>query len=344
MGRDFLENVTISVIIPTYNAEKYIKRCLESVFQQTYKNYEVIVVDDGSSDATKNVLKNFAEGNRRLSVYSMTHSGVSAARNKGLEVACGEYIAFVDADDEISPFYLEILYEIIQEYKAQIAVCGICHVYGEENYSKSRLDDSKEKSVIRLQSGKDFLLKMEEPFRYEKTAVCWNKLYKKDVFTDINYPLTRIYEDSAIMQDILYPVQKIVETDEVLYFYHTESAGITRSSYSIAQLDEVLFAKKRMSFFRNKKERALYILARKQYCIALLKHYYLMKKSRIGSQSILIRLRKEQKRYLKGFGWKKKLSLKTSLVFDAGRYIPFLCGALIVGWDTFLEKRYRTRR
>lgn len=311
---------------------------------QTYQNYEVIVIDDGSTDATKSVLENFAEENERLSVYSTAHLGVSAARNKGLEVSRGEYIAFVDADDEISPFYLEVLVGMLQKHKAEIAVCGICHVCGEEKFAKCYSDNKPLQSPILLQTGKEFLLKMEEPLRYEKTAVCWNKLYKREVFACINYPLRRIYEDSAMMQDILYPVQKIAETDSVLYFYHTESAGITRSSYCREQLDEVLFAKKRLLFFKNKRERELYILARKQYCIALLKHYYLSKKTQVAAKSILFRLRQEQKRYLKGFGWKKKLPLKVSIVFETGRFVPYLCGAIIVGWDTFLEKKYRTKK
>lgn len=339
-----MENEFISIIIPVYNAEKYIRRCVESVLNQTFKNYEVVVIDDGSTDATKDILKKMEAGNERVTVYSTVHLGVSAARNKGLEVSRGKYIAFVDADDEVSPFYLENLFGILNKYQAQIAVCGIYHVCSEESYVQSHLFNKVKQGSIRIRTGKEFLLKMEEPFRYEKTAVCWNKLYKRDVFDGINYPSGRIYEDSAMMQDILYPVQKIAETDEILYFYHTETIGITRSPYHIGQLNEVLFAKKRMHFFRKKKERELYVLARKQYCIALLKHYYLSKKNRIVSKSILLRLQQEQKRYLKGLGWKKKLPLKISLVFDAGRYIPFLCGALIVWWDTFLEKRYRTRK
>lgn len=344
MGRGFLKDVIISVIIPTYNAEKYIKRCLESVFAQTYKNYEVIVIDDGSTDTTKLILNEFAKWHKQLHIYSTTHLGVSAARNKGLEMSRGDYIAFVDADDEISPYYLETLYRLLQKYQAQISVCGICHVHSTEKYSNSLPKNSSAKNAIQLRTGREFLSKMEEPLRYEITAVCWNKLYHKDVFTNKNYPLGRIYEDSAMIQDVLYPLQRIAETDEVLYFYHTESDGITRSVYSREQLDEVLFAKKRMLFFRAKKERKLYILARKQYCIALLKHYYLSRKNKVVPESILMRLRQEQKRYLKGFGWKKKLSPKVSIVFETARYAPYICGAFIVWWDKFLEKKYRTKK
>lgn len=344
MGRGFLKDVIISVIIPTYNAEKYIKRCLESVFAQTYKNYEVIVIDDGSTDTTKLILEEFAERYAQLRIYSATHLGVSAARNKGLEMSQGDYIAFVDADDEISPYYLETLYNLLQKYQAQISVCGICHVYGAKKYSNSLPKSSSAKNAIQLRTGREFLSKMEEPLRYEITAVCWNKLYHKDVFANKNYPLGRIYEDSAMIQEVLYPLQRIAETGEVLYFYHTESDGITRTAYSRKQLDEVLFAKKRMLFFRDKKERELYILARKQYCIALLKHYYLSRKTKVVSEHILMRLRQEQKRYLKGFGWKKKLSPKVSIVFEAARYAPYICGAFIVWWDKFLEKKYRTKK
>ncbi len=333
----------ISIIIPAYNVRECIGRCLDSVLAQTYDQYEVIIIEDGSTDGTADILQAYAEKNNSLRIYYSMHAGVSAARNKGLEVAKGRYIAFVDADDEIAPAYLEKLYGLIKAKDAQIAVCGICHVNSAEGCRMTSVGSKKDRSRSKVMTGKAFLSRMEEPLRYEKTAVCWNKLYKRELFEQAHYPEGRIYEDSAIMQDILYPVKRLAETEEVLYFYHTETVGITRSAYSIDKTDEVLYAKKRMIFFRQKREPELYRLARKQYGIVLLKHYYLLKKSKVANKKMLLRLREEQKKYLKGLGWKKKLPFQVGLVFEAGRYLPYLCGGLIVWWDTFLEKRYRNQ-
>lgn len=333
----------VSIIIPAYNAEKCIGRCLKSVLGQTYTEYEIIIVDDGSTDRTGLILKEYVERYQNIYVYNTNHQGVSAARNKGLEMARGNFIAFVDADDEILPCYLERLFDILQKSRAQVAVCGIKHINSNDSYVNQERVCSNIKEKITVQTGRAFLLKMEEPLRYEKTAVCWNKLYKKEVFKNVQYPKGRIYEDCALMQDILYPVDTLVETEEVLYIYHTETMGITRSTYSKEHLDEVIFAKRRMRFFGKRKEKGLYILARKQYCIALLKHYYLLKKSNIATPQKIIKLRKEQKRYLKGFEWKRCLPFMVRLVFEMGRYLPFLSGWLIVFWDCFLERRFREK-
>lgn len=332
----------VSIIIPVYNAKQYINRCLESVFSQILPEYEVVVVDDGSTDGTKEVLQMWSGAYKQLKIYHTAHLGVSAARNIGLEQAEGRYIAFVDADDEIAPQYLEILYGLIKKHRAQLAACGLTHVNGTKSYAKNSYRKRHIKGIV--YTGKEFLERMEEPLRYEKTAVCWNKLYDRRIFEGKSYPEGRIYEDSAIMQDILYPIKKLVETDEVLYFYHTESLGITRSAYDTDKLDEVVYAKRRMIFFRQKQERYLYVLARKQYCISLLKHYYLLKHLDGNHAKTLEKLQKEQKRYLKGFGWKKKLPLKVAIVFEAGIYMPYLCGALVVWWDAFLEKRCRREK
>lgn len=337
----------ITIIIPVYNGEHYIGRCINSVMSQSYPHFEVVVIDDGSTDETAKILKCYADTFQNIKIFQTEHKGVSYARNYGISLAKGKYIAFVDADDEIAPNFLEVLYRIIKEKNAQIAVCGLYHV----NTSRAcaSVESVAEQIVsnvpeITVTDGRGFLRRMEEPLRYEITAVCWNKLYDKTIFMDKKYPKGKIYEDSAMMQELLYPVKRLAETQEKLYFYHTETCGITRSAYSKDKLDEVVYAKRRMLFFFKKKEWELYTLARKQYCIALLKHFYLLKKSGLGDDRILSRIRQQQNKYLKGFRWKRQLPLKVRILFDAGVYIPYLCGAFIVAWDNFLEKKYRIHR
>lgn len=330
----------ITIIVPVYNGEKYIERCLKSILEQTYSKTEVVVIDDGSIDNTAKILRGYVEKYQNIRVFSIGHKGVSYARNLGISKAKGTYIAFVDADDEVLPRYIEVLYGIIKRFHAELAVCNFYHINSVASLAAAVEDDSA--AVVGISTGKDFLKRMEAPFRYEITAVCWNKLYQKDLFTSAEYPVGRIYEDSAIMQEILYPIERLVETSEKLYIYHTETLGITRSAYSLKKLDEVMYAKERMRFFGRKKEWEMYVLARKQYCIALLKHYYLIRKSGLGAAKLLLRLKKELRKYLRGYKWKKSMPIKVKVIFEAGIFIPFLCGAIIVKWDEFLEKRYRT--
>lgn len=334
----------ISVIIPVYNGASYLSRCLNSVLSQTYKEFEIVIVDDGSEDGTDRILKKYADVFEKVKVFHTKHKGVSHARNYGIDMAQGSYIAFVDADDEIAPQYLDVLYHIIKEKDAEIAVCGLAHVHTKQA-CVPRLKKSMDQfaiDTITVTDGRQFLERMEEPLRYEITTVCWNKLYKKEVFYDKKYPDGRIYEDSAMMHELLYPIKRMAEIDEKLYLYHTETIGITRSDYRPAKLDEVIFAKRRMQFFYRKKEKKLYILARKQYCIALLKHFYLLKQFGIKTDSILSKLQREMRRYLKGYRWKRTLPFPVRAVFELGVYLPTVCGAFLVAWDWWLERNERT--
>ncbi len=330
----------ITIIVPVYNGENHIGRCLNSIMEQTYSAVEVVVIDDGSTDNTAEILRTYSQENQNIRVFGVSHKGVSYARNAGIAKANGEYIAFVDADDEVVPEYLEVLYGLIKRYDAELAVCHFYHVNHVGACAKSAKKNKT--SNVNVFSGKEFLKRMEEPFRYEVTAVCWNKLYKKDLFVSTKYPVGRIYEDSAVMQEILYPIGRLAETSEKLYFYHTETMGITRSVYHLDKMDEVVYAKSRMRFFARKKEWEIYVSARKQYCIAMLKHYYLMKKSGLGTRQLSLRLKKELRKYLKGYQWKRNIPFKVKVIFEAAVIIPYFCGAVIVKWDEFLEKRYRT--
>ncbi len=333
-GLDF-----ITIIVPVYNGEKFISRCLESLVHQTYPLFEILVVNDGSTDATRTILRTYEERFSNIRVYDNLHMGVSHARNTGIINAKGNLIAFVDSDDEVFPEYLEILYKILKENNASVSVCDLKHVIKEESCIPINYVAKKDCGEVVVTGAVDFIKKMEEPFRYELTVICCNKLYKRELFEGLSYPEGKIYEDSAIMQDVLCKASVIAETDRKLYLYHRETTGITRSLYTEEKLDEVLHAKQRMVFFEEKRETYLYNLARKQYCITLLKHYYLYKKHKIENKQKMVMLRSEQGNYLKGYSWKKDFSFKVKIIFELGRFVPFVCGFIIEQWDNYLEKQ-----
>ncbi len=332
------EKELITIIVPVYNGEKHIARCLDSLFAQIYSCYEVLVIDDGSIDETATVLEMYQKKYENLRVIRTSHKGVSHARNTGLQNALGNLIAYVDSDDEIFPEYLEVLYQLLIMHQASVSVCGLQHVRTEESALPLKESDVCDLGNYEVMNPTDFLKRMEEPFRYELTTICCNKLYKKCLFTELKFPEGKIYEDSAMLQDVISRASVLVETDRKLYLYHRETIGITRSAYTKQKLDEVEHSKQRMLFFEEKNEQELYVLAKKQYCLMLLKHYYLMKKYEADCKAEIEELRSAQKNFLKGWQWKKALPFKVATVFEFGRFCPYLCGWIIVKWDAHLEK------
>ena len=173
--------IKISIIIPVYNIAEYLPRCLDSVLVQTHKNLEIIVVDDGSIDSSKDVINAYAEKDSRIVAIFKENSGVSDTRNKGLEIATGDYIGFVDGDDYIEPDMYEILLKNALKYNADISHCGyklITPITEYYFYNTGRIvEQNKKEGVIDLIRG-DFV----EPG-------IWNKLYKSSVINDIRMPL-----------------------------------------------------------------------------------------------------------------------------------------------------------
>lgn len=171
----------ISVIVPIYNIEKFIPRCLDSILSQTYRNLEIILVDDGSTDGSGEIVDQYAKKDGRIKVIHQVNSGVSVARNRGLDHATGDYIGFVDGDDYIEPDMYEILMQIINEHHVDIAHCGYQMIY------PSRVDyyyNSGEKIKLSHDEG---LFELLKGTRVEPGL--WNKLYKTELFKEIRLPI-----------------------------------------------------------------------------------------------------------------------------------------------------------
>lgn len=186
----------ISVIVPVYNVEKYLPKCMESILNQTYKNFEIILVDDGSADKSLDVCYSYAKKDNRVKVFSQQNGGPSKARNTGLKNALGKYVAFVDSDDWLEQNYLEYLHDAITENNCDMAICNYL-VY-----------DDNENIIARPELNFDKYIKKEDIYNFyysEKSQghYLWNKLYNKDVFKNIIFP-ENIYcgEDTFVTVDI----------------------------------------------------------------------------------------------------------------------------------------------
>ena len=211
----------ISIIIPVFNVEKYLKRCLESVLSQTYYNIEIILIDDGSQDKCGRICDEYAANDSRIVVIHKKNEGLSIARNCGIEMATGDYICFVDSDDYISPDYCQKLYNAIVTENADIAMCRFIR-FSSDKCNESIKHNGEKKVINSVDALKEIYLADGELF-----TVVWNKMYKKSVIGDIRYPQNRINEDEFTTYKFFLNAKKIVEIYDVLYFYFWNTNSIT---------------------------------------------------------------------------------------------------------------------
>ena len=203
----------ISLIIPCYNAEKTLEKCLNSVVKQSYNNLEIIIIDDGSTDNSAAIYRDFASKDHRIIIIKQDNSGVSKARNKGVHAALGEYICFVDSDDWVEPTYCAELYRLLMTEKADIAIVEASY---EDQNGKIVFD--KPISSEKVFDGKRALiLLLEDKFIQSHP---WGKLYKSAFLKNINFPEhLKCFEDYSTLFKIFDKAIKVVRSDEKLYHY-----------------------------------------------------------------------------------------------------------------------------
>lgn len=224
------DNPLISVIVPVYNVENYLDECVRSIVQQTYSNLEIILVDDGSTDASSAICENWRKKDKRIQVIHKKNGGLSDARNKGLELASGKYISFVDSDDWIGENLYERMLEKLLDEGAQIAGCKICKVYEtyieeQEIHSKQQTFSDKE-ALLTILKGQDFC------------AVAWNKLYERDIIGNIRFPYGKIHEDEYFTYKVVARATKLVFVKNAVYYYRQRSGSIM-NHWSSKHLDAI---------------------------------------------------------------------------------------------------------
>ena len=214
----------ISIIIPVYNVEKYLDACLESVVSQTYKNFEAILINDGSTDGSPEICNSFVKRDPRFRLFTTENRGLSMARNKGMDEARGEFISFLDSDDMYSERYLETLYDLIQRYDADFACCSVTR--------KDPPEWSSDSPHIYVESGEEILDHMNRD-KVIKTVV-WNKLYRRRLLEDnhLRFEAGRLYEDMLFTPQMLYHSKCAVFTDEQLYYYRLRNDSIMQRPFS----------------------------------------------------------------------------------------------------------------
>ena len=209
----------VSVVIPVYNVESYLRCCVDSVISQTYQNIEVILVDDGSPDNSGKICDEYASKDKRISAIHKVNGGLSDARNVGLAMAKGDYVMFVDSDDFLDSRMLETLCRDLQEQNADVAVVGFRMFEWEEELAPAKLA-----VPVQCMTGREAI--RSTLVSDELGDFAWNKLYKRELFRDIRYPLGRMMEDQGTTYRIFQQCSKVAYRPVPLYYYYQRPDSI----------------------------------------------------------------------------------------------------------------------
>ena len=255
----------ISVVIPAYNVEKYLDKCVQSVVEQTYKNLEIIIVNDGSTDSTESICEEWTNKDDRIIYINQTNKGLSGARNSGIDIATGKYIVFIDSDDWVSNDMVEKLYSNVILYNANIAICNRWYYFEKNGNQKLRFQNNH--SIVEM-STSEALKKLMCFSDFDMSA--WCKLYDIKLFKDIRFPEGKYCEDYYIMYKLFSLSDKIVYNSEPLYYYLQREGSISKKKDLL--IDYVIAASKQADFI-SKEFPKLDIYGKTANCMAYLTVY-----------------------------------------------------------------------
>ena len=234
----------VSVIVPVYKVEPYIRRCVDSVLNQTFSDFELILVDDGSPDNSGKICDEYALKDNRIHVIHQENGGLSAARNAGLDwvlaKANSRWVTFIDSDDWVHPQMLEILLRNAESASVKVSVCG---------YLETSSDDLRQEPkdiICQTWAPEDFFLEHNT-----NAVIACAKLYCIDCFLELRYPVGKLHEDEFTTYRILFAQKQIAVTDAQLYYYFQNNAGITRSQWNPRRLDVLTAQKEQVAFFQK---------------------------------------------------------------------------------------------
>ena len=248
----------ISIIVPVYNVEAYLHRCVDSILAQTFTDFELILVDDGSPDNCGAICDKYAQKDARVHVIHRQNGGQSAARNDGIDWVFANsdsrWLNFVDSDDWVHPQMLEQLYRAVIEHDVMISICGYRETNGEKIWSGNEECSS--------------ILRPIEQYFVEHNigaVVPWGKLYRRECFRSIRYPVGKIYEDEYVTYRILFQFEKIAVIDMPMYAYYVNPEGTMRSEWTVRRLDALTAFEQQLEFFSKNGYTCCYQLRLKTY-------------------------------------------------------------------------------
>lgn len=311
-------NKLISVIVPVYNIETVVERCIKSIVEQSYKNLEIILVDDGSTDNSANICDEWGKKDSRIKVVHKINGGLSDARNSGLDVASGEYISFIDGDDFIDKdMYKNMIYYIIK-YDCDICICGMCKTEnGQEFVTRPYNYENKEFTILDSESG------IKEVLSDKIDVSSCNKLYKRNIFWKVRFPYGRTNEDFAIVYKLFFFSKKIIVINKNYYKYVQRDGSITTTKFNERQFDKFYNCIEMLEFIKsNISNLTMYAekyLWYQTFC--LLKTLY-VKKIFENYKDYGIELRETLQKDLNKILNSKVISFKEKIIYICISYVP----------------------
>lgn len=260
----------ISVIVPVYKVEKYLPACVESILAQTFRDFELILVDDGSPDACGAMCDQYALQDARIRVIHQQNGGLSAARNAGMDIAQGEYITFVDSDDVISEDCLQSLCEVAAKTKADIVV-GSPLEFATEDGEPREWKRKEAETAYRVESPQTACMGLYQG-KPGLPINAYGKLYRKAVVENLRFPVGRIHEDQAFVPIAMYTASCIAVMDKAIYGYRCNEEGITHSTFSNRRYDDIWAIDQCISFFESKNEAQIVLAAKNKRKVILAKY------------------------------------------------------------------------
>ncbi len=293
----------ISIIVPVYNVEQFLKRCVDSILGQSFSDFELILIDDGSPDNCGKMCDEYAKADRRIHVIHQENRGLSEARNAGLDWAFqnseSEWVAFIDSDDWIHPDYLQTLYVAAKEHQVDIAICGFQRTNGLET------EDIPAESEIMVTNPEWMWWNNQMT-----STAAWCKLMKKRLYSNIRFPAGLIYEDEYTTYRALFQVDRLAFINKKMYYYFINPKGITGVAWSEKRLDSLNALQQQSDYFKRNGYKKAYQRSVKGYLNRLHDSVDTIKKIDIeNGQELVVQLEKRLKKDL----WKYGIS---------GEYLP----------------------
>ena len=240
--------MSVFVVVPIYKVENYLQRCIESILSQTFTDFKLILVDDGSTDSCGIICDNYARVDDRIMVIHKANGGLSDARNWGIELSFAyseyEWISFIDSDDWIHPQYLDLLYNAVKKSGCQISVCGF------RETSDEIVEGYYSETYTEVINSHEFFCRCNV-----NAVVAWGKLYKKELFANIRFPFAKLHEDEFTTYRLLFSVQYLSFIRNELYYYFVNHQSITQSGWSLKSIDGIEAIMENIQYFyKNKKK------------------------------------------------------------------------------------------
>jgi len=238
----------VSILVPVFNAESFLPRCLDSILEQTFTNLEIILVDDGSVDQSGVICDRYALNDKRIQVFHQPNGGPAVARNKALDKMSGEFLIFIDSDDWVENNYIECMLSLQKEHDADLVICDYHQV--SEGSDLNSLRSQSDPVITRLDRIDALKALLSE--RNEQFVVPWGKLYRASLFDNLRYPEGKIHEDEFICYRILFRSDRIIQTNKKLVYYWKRQGSITGTTFRLNYiLNKIEALEERIDFFNQ---------------------------------------------------------------------------------------------